>query len=95
MRPAAIALLCGLALLPACAPPSPEVAALRCEERARAARGPTGEIAIGVGTGGPISRVEVGVTGDYLAGRDPYQVYDACVRQMTGQPPIRPLVLTR
>jgi hypothetical protein len=82
-------------LVAACGPVSPELAAYQCEERARAATGPTGEIAVGVGSGGVGGRVEVGITSDYLQGRDPYSVYDSCVRQKTGQGPIRPLVLDR
>lgn len=84
-----------LLALAACAPVTPEIAAARCEERARTAAGPTGRVAIGIGTGGPVSEVEIGVSTDYLRGRDPQEVYFTCVRQMTGQDPIRPLVLTR
>ncbi len=89
MRRAGLALL----LLAACGPMSPERAADVCEDRARAATGPTGEIGIGVGSNGPGGYVEVGVTSDYIQGRDPYIVYDQCVRQKSGQGPIRPLAL--
>lgn len=82
-----------LALLAGCGPMSPEAAALQCEERARAADGPTGEFGIGIGSDGVKSKIEIGITSDYIAGRDPYAVYDQCVRQLTGQGPIRPLVL--
>ena len=82
-----------LGMLIACGPVSPELAADQCEERARAATGPTGEIGIGIGSNGTSGRVEIGVTSDYLQGRDPYDVYDSCVRQKTGQGPIRPLEL--
>lgn len=82
-------------LLAACGPVSPERAADMCEERARAATGPTGEIGIGVGSNGGSGSIEIGVTSDYLRGRDPYVVYDECVRQKTGQGPIRPLELER
>lgn len=88
--------------LSACGPMSPERAADLCEERARAATGPTGEIGVGVGTiNGALnrtvtsSRVEIGVTSDYIQGRDPYVVYDECVREKSGQGPIRPLNLER
>ena len=64
-----------------------------CEERARAAQGPTGEVGIGVGSGGVSSNVEIGVTSDFIRGRDPFVVYEECVRQKTGQGPIRPLEL--
>ena len=90
-----IALVALLLATAACGPMSPERAAKVCEERARAATGPTGEIGIGIGSDGPSSRIEIGVTSDYLRGRDPYIVYEECVRQKTGQGPIRPLELER
>lgn len=80
--------------LAACGPMSPDRAADLCEDRARAALGPTGEIGIGIGSGGGSGSFEVGVTSDYLQGRDPNQVYESCVRQKTGQGPIRPLELS-
>lgn len=87
-------LLPAFMLLAACGPLSPERAAEVCEDKARAATGPTGEIGIGIGTGGKVdSRLEIGVTSDYLRGLDPYQVYEDCVRRETGQGPIRPPVL--
>lgn len=85
-----------LLLLTACAPMSPERAADVCEERARAAAGPTGEVGIGISSGGDVSpRIKIGVTSDFLRGRDPYLVYENCVREKTGQGPIRPLDLGR
>jgi hypothetical protein len=80
----------------ACAPVpvDPEEVAQRCEERARAAQGPTGSVTVGVNSrSGPSVGAAIGVTGDFLAGRDPMQVYVSCVMQQTGQPPIRPPVL--
>ena len=79
--------------LVACGPVSPELAAEQCEERARAAAGPTGELRIGGGSEGFHSGIEVGITSDFLMGRDPYLVYESCVYNKTGQGPIRPLVL--
>ena len=90
MRKGALVCVLGLA---ACGPMSPERAANVCEDRARAATGITGEIEVGVGSDGVGGGVELGVTSDYLRGRDPYVVYDECVRQKTGQGPIRPLEL--
>lgn len=82
-------------LLAACAPISPERAAEICEERARAALHPTGEVRMGVNSEqGIVGGIELGVTSDFLRGRDPYQVYESCVRQKTGQGPIRPPELT-
>lgn len=89
MRRAALALV----LLAACAPPylSPERAADLCEERARAAQGPTGSVTLGVNSGsGGFAGAEIGVTSDFLAGRDPLAVYEECVFQRSGQAPIRP-----
>lgn len=91
-RASRIALASAL-LLAACGPVSPERAAKICEDRARAATGPTGAVGIGIGTGGPSGFLEIGVTSDYLLGRDPYLVYENCVRDKTGEPPIRPLAL--
>lgn len=87
-----LVLFAGL-ILAACGPMSADRAADLCEDRARAARGPTGELGIGIGSEGTSGKVEIGVTSDFLQGRDPYEVYDSCVRQKTGQGPIRPLEL--
>lgn len=82
-----------LLFLAACAaqPMSPERAAQHCEERARAAQGPTGSVTYGVNSNsGGYSNLEIGLTGDFLAGRDPLEVYRDCVVARTGQEPIRP-----
>ena len=82
------------ATLAACGPVSPELAARQCAERANAAAGPTGEASIGINNMGKVSTgFEIGVSSDYLKGRDPYAVYEDCVIAKSGQPPIRPLVL--
>ncbi|EAR52416.1 hypothetical protein OG2516_08062 [Oceanicola granulosus HTCC2516] len=79
------------AVLTGCSPPSPLRAAQVCEERAAAAQGPTGGVTIGANsrTGG-FASARIGVTSDYLRGRDPLEVYDSCVYDLTGQPPVRP-----
>jgi hypothetical protein len=80
----------------ACAPQpvDPERVAQQCEERARAAQGPTGSMTIGMNSrSGPSMRAAIGVTDDFLAGRDPMQVYIDCVMQRTGGAPIRPPAL--
>lgn len=66
---------------------TPELARHQCEERAHAAAGPTGGIALGVGSGGLHSRVEIGVSTDYLARRDPQQVFEDCYTRKTGLSP--------
>jgi hypothetical protein len=81
-----------LALLAACdlPPQDPELAARDCEERARAAQGPTGTVSIGVNSdSGPFTAASIGVSSDYLQGRDPVAVYEQCVYQRTGALPIR------
>lgn len=86
-------LAAGAVLLAACepVPVDPERAALECEQRARAAQGPTGSVTIGASSDeGPFFGTEIGLSGDYLAGRDPMQVYQDCVIQKTGALPIRP-----
>lgn len=80
------------AVLLACGPiPLPQ-AERECFQRARLAQQPRGEIGLGVGSDGKVrSRFEMTVTSDFLQGRDPSAVYDACVFQKSGQPPSRPL----
>ena len=93
MRGICIASLLAL-VLSACGPMSPEAAARHCEERARAATGPTGSVGIGItNTGKTRAKASIGVTSDFLLGKDPYQVYEDCVRRKSGQGPIRPLIL--
>ena len=78
----------------ACTPISREAAADRCEERARAAQGPTGGVTLGVNnrTGG-FASADIGITSDFLRGLDPVQVYERCVLELTGEVPVRPPVL--
>lgn len=83
--------LLSLALLAACGPMSLAEAERQCFERARLAQQPRGEVAIGVGTGGPSASVDLTITSDYLQGRDPAAVYETCVMSKSGQPPSRPL----
>lgn len=89
--------LIALALLPlalaACEtqPMDPERAAQVCEQRARAAQGPTGSVTLGANSrSGGFVGGEIGLSGDYISGRDPVAVYEECVRARTGADPIRP-----
>ena len=80
----------------ACAAPpiDPALAADRCEERARAAQGPSGSVTFGANSNtGPFTSAEIGFTSDYLSGADPVVVYDRCVIELTGEGPIRRPVL--
>lgn len=88
-RLAPLALLALVACAPV--PMDPARAADLCEEQARAAQGPTGSVTVGFNTqDGAHAGAEIGLTGDFLAGRDPLVVYEECVYQRTGQGPIRP-----
>jgi len=87
----AVALVGGT--LSACTPVplDPERVAQQCEERARAAMGPTGSVRIGTNSNtGPYAGAQIGISGDYIAGRDPYEVYNQCYYQRMGEAPIRP-----
>lgn len=86
----------GLMGLSACTAPQidPARAADRCEERARAAQGPTGTVTFGANSNtGSYTSAEIGITADYLRGADPNVVYDRCVIELTGEGPIRRPVL--
>ena len=63
----------------------------RCRERARLAESPRGRVGMGVGSDGPITTFDVTIGSDFLAGRDPEQVYIQCVINLTGQRPTEPL----
>jgi len=83
-------------VLSSCTAPviSSEVAATRCEARARAAQGPTGEVVFGVNNRtGASTSASIGISSDFMQGRDPNAVYDRCVLEMTGAGPIRRPVL--
>lgn len=85
-----IPILLGLA---ACepVPVDPEAAAQECEAKARAAQAPTGAATVGVNSQtGVFTGLEIGVSSDFLLGKDPNTVYSECVWTLTGQAPIRP-----
>lgn len=74
------------------APVSVEQAEWSCLQVAQDATRPRTEIGFGIGSGGYRGGyVGVGVSSDYITGRDPAEVYDSCVRRRSGQPPRRPL----
>jgi hypothetical protein len=81
-----------IVVLAACGPIPVAQAEAECFERARLAAQPRGTIHVGVNSnGGTYLGGEIGVSTDYLQGRDPSQVYDQCVFQRSGQMPSRPL----
>jgi hypothetical protein len=88
--------LLAFSVLAACEarPMDPLEAARLCEDRARAARGPTGEVAVGASSSdGPFAGVGITLSSDYLSGRDPLEVYRTCVVERTGAEPVRPAAL--
>lgn len=88
----AAGLLLASLVLGACGPMSLAEAERQCFERARLAKQPRGEVAVGVGSGGRTSAgLELNVSSDFLLGRDPSAVYESCVMQKAGEPPSRPL----
>ncbi|QCO55925.1 hypothetical protein EOK75_09360 [Pseudorhodobacter turbinis] len=81
-----------LLALTACGPVSVEQAERQCLGRAHATTGPHGEVGVGVNSkGNALARLKLGVTSDYLMGRDPSAVFDQCVYQKSRQPPTQPL----
>ena len=77
--------------LASCAPMSPEATAQYCEDRARAAIAPTGSLGIALGEGQASTRIGLAVSGDYLRGHDPGDVYRSCMNRWTGAAPGAPL----
>ena len=85
-----------LPALAACAsvPVTPEQAAEICEYRARDAQAPTTDVIVGAGSDtGLFGAVSIGLSSDFIAGRDPIEVYEQCVFERTGAAPVRPPVL--
>jgi hypothetical protein len=89
---AAVLLMSLMLTLAACGPVTVADAERQCLARAYDATGPHGSVAVGVGGNGQArGKVSLGVTSDFLMGRDPSAVFDQCVYQKSGQPPTQPL----
>ncbi len=72
-------------------PLSVEEAMVECAGKARHATRPTAAVAVGVNSEGAVSSgFIIGVTDDFLAGRDPEVVYRDCVVRRSGKEPTRP-----
>jgi hypothetical protein len=92
MGQAIIPLLVAVAIVVACGPMTPERAERECLARARSAAGPEGMLKMGVRSDGQLATsLQLSVSSDYLMGRDPSALYNACVYKKTGQPPRQPL----
>lgn len=76
-----------------CGPVPVDRAEQSCLRDADLAEGPRGTVALGLGGGSGGTRgfgsVGFEISGDYLRGRDPAQVFDACVQRRSGQMPTR------
>ena len=81
-----------LAGMVSCGPVPVDVAERDCLQNARLAASPRGYVGLGVNANGNAAGVlDVSISSDYLAGRDPSAVFNACVQQRSGQFPSRPL----
>ncbi|MRX50720.1 hypothetical protein GI374_09735 [Paracoccus sp. S-4012] len=84
-----------LAGLAACGPIPVEQAERVCLDQARGAAGPRSQVSMGVATDGhrvrPVAGIELAISSDWIAGRDPAQAFDRCVVNRSGQMPTRPL----
>lgn len=77
-------------LLLACGPVSVEQAERECLDRARLAQKPQVEVFLGVNNKGEVLKGgSIGVSTDFLAGRDPSAVFNDCVKSRSGQFPTR------
>lgn len=92
MRAASTCALTLATLAAACGPVPVEQAEADCFRQAQLASRPRGAVVLGLGSGGRhFAGAEIDISSDYLMGRAPAQVYNACVRQESGQPPRLPL----
>lgn len=84
-----LALILPLALI-ACGPISVEQAERACVERAQLAQKPQVEVFVGGNNRGQsLMGGSLGISTDYLAGRDPDAVFTECVKSQSGQFPTR------
>ena len=91
MRKAAILASLAVLSVAACGPIPVDVAMRQCVEPARLAQHPRGSVGIVADNHGNIgTSVTIGISTDYLQGRDPNEVFASCVRGRSGQEPLYP-----
>lgn len=81
-------------LLPllACGPIPVDLAERQCLEPARLAQQPRGSVGVGASSDGRVAGTfELMISSDFIAGRDPADVFNSCVKQKSGQFPSRTL----
>lgn len=89
--------LCLLPLMAmaACGPVTVDQAERSCLRDAELAERPRGSAAVGIGTGSGGTRsygaISLEMSGAFIRGRDPADVFDQCVQRRSGQAPTRPL----
>lgn len=86
-------ILCALLpVLAACGPIPVQEAERACVEQANLALHPRGKVGVGMTSEGKAAGTfEMTVSSDYLMGRDPSAVFNACVKSRSGEFPSRPL----
>lgn len=78
--------------LTACGPVPVDQAERQCLDKARLAQKPRASVEIAAGSGGRFgAALDLEVSSDYLTGRDPSAVFNACVQRASGQFPSRAL----
>jgi len=90
MMAVAFAIIAAL-FLATCGPMTVERAERECFSRAYHAAGPRGMVKVGAGSGGASAALDLTITTDFIQGKDPSALYDACVYRKSGQPPRQPL----
>lgn len=90
-----LSLTAAVLALVGCGPIPVAQAERQCLDTAQAATGPRGSVSLGVASDGrsvrPVSGIELSISSDALAGRDPADVFNRCVMRRSGQMPTRPL----
>lgn len=91
MRGIGLAGLGLLLLMAGCGPIPLAVAEQQCIETARLAQRPRGSIGFGADSNGNLgTSLSLSISSDFIRGRDPDQVYAACVQNKSGMYPSRP-----
>lgn len=90
-NPLPLLALLPLPLLAACGPMPVDQAMKQCIEPARLAQAPRGSIGITADNRGNVgTSFTIGISSDYIQGRDPDVVFAQCVQNRAGQPPVVP-----
>ncbi len=91
MRTLTWPVISGLLALVGCGPMPVDVAMQNCIEPAQLAQRPRGSVEFMADNRGNVgTSLSLGISTDYLAGRDPDQVFQRCVQNRSGQPPLVP-----